>query len=534
MHRSLATDKRPNAQVSALRRPGSFAYRAWDALARWSGRPVLRPFVSEMLHDQWLKDVDENAELDPGTDELVEIYAIWAVDFIIPSNIEAVADAMTRQSWNVENRMGTEADLVGWIRRMRGRGARGHHSTTLTRPEERRFTTSGHDARLPSFAQQGWAIFECLTPAVTAVAVCFVMKETERRQVDAAIRAAYRSRARPIGVAVQIVTPEIARKEAVVALREGWRREIGGWFRAHVPGLLSATKNDADLVTCELAITDSVSLFAVNPTPADKRTSDLVEGRFSAYTFDQEAHPHATFADQPCRAPELASHSILTIRRSDFEVDTLNPNGGFLGSLAGAHRAFQRTFLLWSALDLLAFYERAMNAARESASSMLRSLLPVRTLRRLRAVMTTLADSAVVAREMLELAGSGEMHVVEGYDLRWRPLRPKDSPRSIREVIRSELERRTARLQAANAELQGSLSTQANLISASANLWLQVIVGAFAVVSLIFSGISAYYAYADHLADQHGRMNAPPAVDGKPSTTSANDLRVRRDRGGRE
>lgn len=490
-----------NSEPSPQARPkrAVFARVRWqvlDWLGRVSGDRIARPMAREILQHQRPRDPEENEAFTPADDSHIEVEGVWACEVFTPSNIERALRQMKRRGWANSFKRGSERDLVGWLRSRRREGGTGSHNVQFTRPEDRSFFTIGHDAELPTFASTAVAQVRAITPSISGFLVLFVLRTSERSRIEQALRATYVSTVISEGRAAVTVDPELARRRAVEGIREGWRREISTWIGRHAPGVFWEDDRQ-DLPTCELLIGENFPLFEPIAEGARRDPiASIIDATFSRSLFEEEADPTLTFATNPCRAEVLDSHSILGGPRQALEgtVHQLNRTAGERRHLYGAHENFQEIFVNWTLLQLARVYRRRINETRDQAARLLASVWPLGTLKRLQRLTTTLSDTAVVGRELDTLARSGFFNSGTGYDLRLRRWRPREKQETYAGVVARSLAREAAALSEASAELNAFVAAQANLISARANLWLQVIVFGFALIGLAFGAISALEA----------------------------------------
>lgn len=498
---------------------GGLIYRVWERVGLLTRNRIWRPFALQAFKHHRSQDAERNAELVPGPDQHVEVEGLWAVEFFMPSQIGGVLRQMRLRGWASELSERGGRDLVGWLNEMRRTGGQGSHSALFMRSQDRSFTTSAHEAALPSFAAHADAEFFSLTPSISGVCVFFVLKPEYRDVLERSLRRTYATKIEPKGRAITSITPRFARQRAVTLQRRAWRAEIGRWLRGHTPGLLSQRIDDADLVTCELMVTSNVPVFEDPPIGTTRPViTSLLGAAFASLTFDDASSPKAIFAANPCHDAGLEGHSILAIEKAVLEqtVHQLNHGAGEFRFVEGVDEAFRRTLRAWSLVQVERLYQRLVNTARDQAAHLVSSPRSLQLLARLRTMTAQLSEATLFSREIEDLIADGEFNIIEGYDLRRRRWRPSDQTPSVQQFTRALLERSLPRLRQAHDDLQTNLATQANLASAHANLRLQVIVGLVAGVGLLLAAISGGEA-AINLWDRLARPQESPAEAVSPA-----------------
>lgn len=221
-----------------------------------------------------------------------------------------------------------------------------------------------------------------------------------------------------------------------------------------------------------------------------------IDGAYASYLSDAEKEDGVSLALSPCRSESLRSHAILASPKEAFEgtVHSLNRPAGDHRHLYGANERFRHVFLQWSLLELVRTYDQRINEVRDRAADLFQSVFGVRALRQVQKLTAGLADSALIARELIAYADQGWHSIGGGYVFVGRRFRPREEKTELAADVRRRLTTRARGLSAATGELTDYLSSQANLASARANLWIQIVVSIFAIASLIFGGVSAYEA----------------------------------------
>lgn len=479
---------------------------ATDWAGRVTGDRLIRPGAREMLAYHRAQDPQGNLDATPGPDSHVQMLGIWAFEAFTPSNVGRVMDVMERRGWSTAWSQRSDRDLVGWLRERRRVGLEGSHELRLTRPGQARIPSIGHEADLPPFAAWAAGQMVAISPSISGLVLFFAATPEASRAIEAALRTDARTRIRSEGRSMVAVDPELARREAVEALRLGWRQDIARFFKGHAPGLFSEGAAE-DYPTCELLIGDDFPLFSRDRDGSGRRVpSDIIEVVHAPVLLDAEEDEGASLAFGAFRSEGLTNHAVLASTRSAFEgtVHSLNASAGPGRHLLGANDRFRFVFQQWALVQLLRQYDQRLNAARDQASRIFRSWLGLVPLRQVQALTAGLADTAVVARELSSTARLARISHGGDYVFVHRPWRPSEERAEFLDDCRRQMKAYARSLLESSHEFNQHLSSQANLSSAQANIWIQIIVSAFAVLSLLFGGVSAWEA-ATNLAEGASR-----------------------------
>ena len=500
---------RPRHWARAASRLKGVVHDLHDGIGRLSGDCIPRPGARELLAQMRSMDEEENQALALPDGSHLEMQGVWALEIYTPSTIEGALARMRKRGWARSFHHSLEPDLVGWLQARRREGASGELPVRFIRPGDRGFFSLSQDADLPTFARSAHGQLLAITPSISALLLFFVARPDVQGAIEKALRDRHRSRIRSQGRSILMIDALESRRETVEALRMGWRREIAAFFRDHAPGVFAEREDDAG-PTCELLVTNALRLFEVRGENDPPRTTiDAIEARYAHGLYDAQADASVCLAVNPCRHSRLETHSILWADRPAFEnsVHRLDPTHGAARHLHGADARFRHGFLQNGLSTLLDVYARRLHQARDEGRRIFRSPLGLGPLKTVQGLTASLSDSALVARELADYAENGWFD--RGGDYVWtrRRIRPREDKTTLSSDVRNTLRHAAARLAITTRELNEYLSTQANLASARANLWLQVIVTAFAILGLAFGGISAFEASINLLRSSEGQQS---------------------------
>jgi hypothetical protein len=217
------------------------------------------------------RDAEDNlSSRVPPREELRQI-ALWGVEIFGPAEAERLHVAMSRLGWNDEQLFGLSADPGAWVGEQRTYGSEGSLNLgTIERPGKSRFLLRGRRAPLPESVDyaHGW-VFQ-LSPSVTAVIICFTLKEPLTTSFQTELNLDRRTVNEPLDGGYRLNDVEHAKRKAVELARTHARALIVNWFNAHLPGLFSLAGDGNRLPTAELLTTNSQALLpdeqtTVNP-----------------------------------------------------------------------------------------------------------------------------------------------------------------------------------------------------------------------------------------------------------------------------
>lgn len=222
---------------------------------------VPSPYRSERdyLRDQ---DAKHNLASRVPPDERLRQIALWGVEIYGPAEIDKLHLAMKRLGWNDERLFGFNPYPGSWIDEQRTYGAEGNFNLGLIdRPGKSRFLLKGRPAPLPDAVDyaHGW-IFQ-LSPSITAVILCFVLREPASDAYQMEINRDRMTVHEPLDGGYRSYDVEHAKRHAVDAARVRTRTLVTEWFTAHLPGLFSLASDGNRLPTAELLTTDSQCLL---------------------------------------------------------------------------------------------------------------------------------------------------------------------------------------------------------------------------------------------------------------------------------
>jgi hypothetical protein len=235
--------------------------RAWRNVHFRLPGLVPSPYVADR---DYLRDRDANHNLAsrvPSEESLRQI-AIWGVEIFGSAEIDRLQLGLKRLGWNDDRLFGFKSNAGSWIDEQRTYGTEGSLNLGLIdRPGKNRFLLQGRPASLPDAVDyaHGW-VYQ-LSPSITAVSLCFVLKKSASNAYQAEINLDRKTVHEPLGDGYRSYDVEHAKRCAVDQARIRTRAFITEWFAAYLPGLFSLAPDGNRLPTAERLTTESECLL---------------------------------------------------------------------------------------------------------------------------------------------------------------------------------------------------------------------------------------------------------------------------------
>lgn len=179
-----------------------------------------------------------------------------------PAEAESLRSAMQRLGWNDDRLFGFNSSPGSWIGEQRTYGTEGSLNLgVIERPGKSRFLPRGRQAPLDESVDYAYGWVYQLSPSITAVILCFVLKGTESSAYQSEINLDRRTWHEPLENGYRSYDVEHAKRRAVDLARIRSRAIVTDWFATHLPGRFSLATDGNRLPTAELLTTVGRSLF---------------------------------------------------------------------------------------------------------------------------------------------------------------------------------------------------------------------------------------------------------------------------------
>lgn len=493
------------------RRRKSIRFKIAAHLSRLTNGHVKSPGYYRSLEFQRKHDAEDFERYRISPNEHVRTWCLWTVEFYTPDNIGKLRAALDRLK-----PAGMEYEERGpgqWLRQNRGRT--GNSMELYFVPKGRPGLGIGHYCPLPDFAEGAHGTIENATPSLTMLTMHFLLKDSERDCLEIELHRDHPSKItqKPKGVlSISGVSDE--QRRVVEDKRLDWISQATSWHRENFPGLFSG--NGELVSSCVFDVVDGAEPLGAERTNL-LEALDLVRPYevFENRTRDGQSLLKLSRGAGRERLGGLRLLSINRERLSEFEA--LGYGSDDDGRVAHLDAMFRRTYT-WIALPrVLDFYERRAVQARDGAAALVGSRNASRALERVRADTAQSIDAAVIARELHGAAKTGWLPRCE-MDFILRPMFANDQALPLAQTIRERVAHQAAGLLADVEALNESLTVQANLLSAHANLKLQPLIIALAAVSMIASVIAAFSTVRDMVPPkptqsvEHATIHSSPSI----------------------
>ena len=320
-------------------------------------------------------DSERNAETTPPTEEYIDLYCTWAVEFYTPTYIECLVDGLQKIGASTETNQRLDRDPVHWLRMQRSL-----HRTSgwislgnlLPFGSKRLGSEDAIETSLPEGVKYAtWKMFS-LSPSLTCIVMAFVFDEQEAAIFDATLRSEYQTYLEPVGKTNRIHIPFFQKAALIRSVRERISNSITQWFKENVPGLFCSGLLDGKLPTCELLFLTEADPFPLQqdgeaPPPQYLRLLGL-DAAFEAWESTQTSG--LKFKPFHRRVREGQYHSILSIKESAILDSHVKLYGGEkkLSMFNSLNMSFPDILSLWACISLLEGYTRHLGEIRDSAS----------------------------------------------------------------------------------------------------------------------------------------------------------------------
>lgn len=216
------------------------------------------------------RDIKDNLNSRVPSNESFRQIAIWATEIFGPAEANRLHSALSNLGWNEDGLFGFNADPGSWVGEQRRYGSEGNLNLgVIERPGKSRFLPRGRNAPLPDAVDYAYGWLYQLSPSVTAVIICFVMKESASGAYEAEINRDRKTTHEPLEGGYRSYNVEHLKRRAIESVRKDTRAMIAKWFAAHLPGLFSLATDSNRIPTAELVTTKEHHLFDRQQTPLD-------------------------------------------------------------------------------------------------------------------------------------------------------------------------------------------------------------------------------------------------------------------------
>jgi hypothetical protein len=449
---------------------------SFSKLTRGKVRSPLYHSQVERCKQRDLEDC-ETARISP--EEHVKIWSLWTVEFYTPDNINGLYKSLDRLEPTLSsctNRLSGD-----WLREARSQP--GSSACFILVPKGRRVLEGDYWCTLPQYADHAICSIVTITPSLTLLVSQFAMLESDRLWLDRELHRDHPTSIKQIpsgGIAIS--DPGNEKQRLVREKRESWLDQATAWHRSIFPGLLST--NGEQVSACEVSTVEGTSAFL-----GDGQSSNLLAALnldWPMDVFECRAEEGAElfqfrFASRFNHPSEMMFLSQTETQTSSQNVDNVND---YRPKIAQLNETLSHTFATAALLRVLRFYTRRVTLARDEAAAIVGSKFASKALSRLRADTARCIDASIVSRQLRDAVEIDNLNL-DGMEFTGRANADEKTSVKLLEAVRVEIKEQSQGLLMDVDALYDNLHTQANLLSAHANLKVQPWIIVLAVLSLI-------------------------------------------------
>lgn len=273
------------------------------------------------------RDIEDNLKSRIPPDEHLRQIALWAVEIFGPAEADRLHSALTKLGWNEDRLFGFNADPGSWLSEQRKYGTEGSLNLgVIERPGKSRFLLRGRHAPLPDAVDYAHGWLYQLSPSVTAVVLCFAMKESATVAYEAEINRDRKTTHEPLKGGYRSYNVEHLKRRSIEFVRKEARAMVADWFTIHLPGLFSLATDGNRIPTAELLTTKEQQLFDDERTPVDPHWTRLATplGIREVWTLKSS---DAIRLCWPGFEDDLRFHGVIHLRTARLSTEDLLHRG---------------------------------------------------------------------------------------------------------------------------------------------------------------------------------------------------------------
>lgn len=438
------------------------------------------------------RDAESNLATRVPADERLRQVALWGVEIFGPAEADALNGAIERLGWNEDQLLGLNTNPASWINEQRTYGTEGNLNLgVIERPGNSRFLPRGRTAPLPESVDYAHGYIYQLSPSVTAVIICFVLKESASRAYHEELDLDRKTVHEPLKGGYRSHTVEHAKRRAVDLSRTRSRAQIVEWFEAHLPGFFSRTPDGNRLPTAELISTTSEPLL-VGVTAQKHPEPDWIR------LLSQLGHPEIWTLNDcaglalcwPESEGDLRYHAIVSLRTSLITADHLKYRGetgdAVHASIVSEH--IEGVMVNFAAIAALREIIRLIRLTPSSISADTTSRKgTVTCLEQIRLFFDRSVGIPVLISELVARSERAQSYKWDCASFQTEPWRTEEQPVEIFEALRSRTHFLASRAQSLEKETREHLEQLSAILSTRENIRTQARMELVAVAAAILS-----------------------------------------------
>jgi hypothetical protein len=273
------------------------------------------------------KDIEDNLNSRVPPDERLRQSALWAVEIFGPAEADKLHTSLTKLGWNEARLYGLNTDPGSWLGEQRKYGTEGSLNLgVIERPGKSHFLSRGRHAPLPDAVDfaHGW-LYQ-LSPSVTAVILCFVMKESATVAYEVEINRDRKTMHEPLQGGYRVHNVGHLKRRSVELVRIETRAMVADWFASHLPGLFSLAADGNRIPTAELLTTKDKQLFDDERNPIKPNWLQLATPLDCREVWTLKSSD-AIRLSWPRLEDDLRFHGVIHLRTAGLTTEDLRHRG---------------------------------------------------------------------------------------------------------------------------------------------------------------------------------------------------------------
>ena len=311
------------------------------------------------------RDPSENLEWSIPNSQHIALSVIWLLELYPPSHSIDLMRDLRQAGWRSDF---GRFNLLEWItagRERSGTGAWANLGVAMRPGKQTPFITSNYLlTQLPQSVDRALIDLTLLSQGLTVLRVGFVITDTASQSIEAAARAVYPTRFRPVGAGLEESTPQFRKQEAASVAMDIIRDQCTVWMRKKFHGVFAGGLLDGLYPSVALLATSGIAAFDQESPPLRFLRILGLDHTFEAWEADELTGLRATWGEWlHKRRPEF----VLAVRREEAApAQWITGMGGSIESLAWrVHDQFRSLMPIWAARHLVIGYQVRLARARD-------------------------------------------------------------------------------------------------------------------------------------------------------------------------
>lgn len=342
---------------------------SWSARRRQAReRARLERRFAEHWEDRPM-DAEENAATQPPSEESINIWCLWVVEFYGPSQVQNLIEGLERLGLSTPKYEDRQS-VIDFLQRSRQRGYTGSwiRLGVIHRPDYKGWT-EGVRIELPRGVDRAIGTMLQILPSVTAVVMQFLFDDETVGCLHEILQETHATTTRPLpSGGYQIITATFQKRDELAAARTSLRRRCEFWFESQLPGVFSASSLQTRFPACEF-VTVKKAIPFIDPGPGERRRyMELLglERTWDAWKCEQI--PALKLGSRAFEWPGGGEYLTLAANETELAAWATGQSRPITPSaMAGTLDEFVQWLAAWSLLGLLRHHSKSVLTLRDHA-----------------------------------------------------------------------------------------------------------------------------------------------------------------------